>query len=398
MAAPSAHARGRADARPTLFVTRWLAIVLLGGLLLFASVAKSMTGQWEQIAIALFEVVLVGAMIAWRGRALMWFGVMGVFVAFFGFTLMRWLGGASTCGCFGAIAVRPEVTLWLDVGASVLAGGCALLHAGSFQPLASLVSTGVVAGALGMLGATLTSPPPSSHYMSDEVSQLLAASEFSELGDEDGPSWYVFLHNPTCPLCKKYLPQMERLEASSASHETFRVRTIDLYELEASQGIPSWSWGETPIMLEISDGEVVTRQQGFDFLDPEEVASRYISVSSGSIDPLTRLESSEWFEPLRASSSEYWLVVVVEDGRCDTIRQQVATYQTNLGQNDVLFVESLTHAEGEGLGIAPQSWGASCLGVLYREGDRLGQFTGEDIPEPLTLWADLQSGTVLEFE
>ncbi|MHC4976352.1 MAG: hypothetical protein ACYTF7_07070 [Planctomycetota bacterium] len=385
-------------------VVRWGSLLALGGLLVFAAIAKSMTWQWTQMAIGLGELGVVSLMLTRRRCAMMWLGVMCVFASFLGYTIMRWLGGATSCGCFGAIVVRPEVTAWIDVGAILISGLCAMLHIGSARATGLLVSlTGASAGA-GMIVSTLTSPPPPTHYMADEVARLLATEQYGELGSEGGPAWYVFLHNPTCPICKQYLPQMMRLEASSAESESFRVRTIDVYELEAlfepddDRWIPAWAWGETPIMIELHDGGVVTRQQGHDFLDPEVVAAKYSSSASEIMDPLTRLEGSAWFSPVHESGARYWLVVVGDADGCGEVASRVLTYQASLGESDLLHVAMLTHEQGEAMGMPSATWGGECLGVLYREGERVAQFAGEDIPNPLDLWADLQSGMILEFE
>jgi len=250
----------------------------------------------------------------------------------------------------------------------------------------------------GMVVSSVLSPPPPDHYSPDEETQLLASEPYSMLSESDGPAWYVYLYDPDCSLCRVHLPRMQRLVISTAESAEFRVATIDIFTLESETSIPSWSWGTTPIMLVIEDGKIVDRQQAHDFLDPGVVSLRYTTLENALHDPLVLLEALPGFAPARSTSSDAWLVLIVSEQSCNTVREQVSMFRSKVGQNETLGILVFESDELEAEGIEQEKWGAACTGVLYRGGKEIAQYTDEDIPDPFTLWINLQSGILLPAE
>ncbi|MFG0273846.1 MAG: hypothetical protein ACF8QF_02185, partial [Phycisphaerales bacterium] len=136
-------------------IATWIAIALVGGLLAFAGVMKIATGMPAQIAQGLAEFAIVGAMLWLRRWWLLWAGVACMFGAFAGWTGFLAWWGSSSCGCFGALSVAPEVTLVIDVAARALALATALLWTPKPAERAASLLTGAVLCA--MLGAGVSS-------------------------------------------------------------------------------------------------------------------------------------------------------------------------------------------------------------------------------------------------
>ena len=197
------------DAPGLTDTVRWGALVALGGLLVFAAGAKMMTGQWSQILIALFEVVVVVLLVFYRRSAMSWIGLGCLFGVFFGYTFTRWVSGAASCGCFGTIPVPPVVTLGIDAIGIVVAGMTGALHARRRSTLGVALSASFCCAGAGMVVSSVLSPPPPDHYSPDEETQLLASEPYSMLADADGPAWYVYLYDPDCPMCKMHLPRRQ---------------------------------------------------------------------------------------------------------------------------------------------------------------------------------------------
>jgi hypothetical protein len=69
----------------------------------------------------LFELALgVGLTVARRAHAGLWLVTVAAFVGFLGYNLHGLLVGQTSCGCFGAVTVRPGQALALDAAVLVL--------------------------------------------------------------------------------------------------------------------------------------------------------------------------------------------------------------------------------------------------------------------------------------
>src|SRR4051794_15785530 len=89
-----------------------------------------LTTRLYEAALIEFELALAALLVLSRWRSFAWAAGVATFTIFAGVSVRKWLGGASSCGCFGPVVMDPRVTSAIDV---VIVG--LLLFAGPWRAI-----------------------------------------------------------------------------------------------------------------------------------------------------------------------------------------------------------------------------------------------------------------------
>jgi len=390
---------GAPDRRaPGASVVVWIALLLIGGLLTFAGVMKIATGMPVQIAQGAAELLIVAALLWLRRAWASWALIACLFSAFAGWTGFQAWWGASSCGCFGAVRIAPEVTLTMDLAAVALAVGVTLLltplRTEVFAPLATACA---LCGAVGVGAAAATADPRPETFVEDETALFLSAPAYADIADSAGPTWFLYIYDPACPICQRHLPEMRGLESQASEDDAFRVRAISIHEIEEEAGVPNWAWERVPTTLIVQDGRIVERTSG-DYVDPRAVAARYASEHAAPADPLETLLTSESFRELDAGEpGEPALLLYLHDASCSDCAAQVAVVDGFTAQMPDDPIMRAAAAPFEAIPEAPASaWGAREVTIVIRDGEVLRRYAPEETPDPMEIWLKLSGGLLLE--
>ncbi len=264
-----------------------------------------------------------------------WTVIAIVFGAFTGYTMHRLFGGARSCGCFGKFTVAPEITISIDAAMAAMALGCVCLAGARRGWLwltgALLLPAAIGGGLYGMsqptpddfkpgsaferaaqarqaakaAAGTETAPavgdapapaaaeqavafdPMSSRPMDVLLLVPLVQEEFlqgqpepawlTRLGEAaaetDGPAWLLFVYDPNCDVCQRFLPYYDGYERSSADDALLRVVTIQKGHL-VQFGIEDWAWAHSPTTMLVRRGEILHEWGGEDTPIPGAIRSR----------------------------------------------------------------------------------------------------------------------------
>lgn len=385
------------NTRPGVRIATWSALALVGGLLAFAGVMKIATGMPAQIAQGLAELAILGGMVWLRRSWLVWAGVACMFGAFAGWTGFLAWWGSSSCGCFGSLSVAPEVTLTIDLAAMAIALATALLW--TPEPTERAAPLLTAAALCAMLGAGVSSAlanPRPTDFGDDATALLLAADAYPELS-APGVTWYLYLFEPTCPVCQRHLPEMRGLETTTAGDADFRVRALSIHEVEEAIGVPFWAWGTPPTTLVVRDGAVLERANAA-YLSPREVAARYAGSSAAPADPLETLVASDAFATLDGGEAgEPALLLYLFDESCAACQERatvIRSFRAQMPDDPVLRTSAMPMQAMPG--VAPGAWGAAETAIVVRDGEILRRYPPEEIPDPMDVWIKLTSGLTLE--
>ena len=95
--------------------------VVVGVVLVAASILKlagtqssSTVPQWTQIGIAISELFLGSWLLSGRASAVARAIAIVLFLAFTGWALESLMSGETTCGCFGALRISPQISVIVD--------------------------------------------------------------------------------------------------------------------------------------------------------------------------------------------------------------------------------------------------------------------------------------------
>jgi len=376
----------------------WLTLALIGGLLAFAGVMKLLTGMPWQITQGVAELAIVGALVRWRRCWGAWLLIACMFGAFAGWTGFQAWWGASSCGCFGAMQVAPEVTLTIDLAAMAIALATAAvwMREPTEAFAAALTAIGLCA-ALGAGAASALADPRPEDYGDDATAQLLAAPAYEEIGEPGGPTWFIYLYEPACPVCQRHLPEMRGLEATTADDPAFRVRALSIYEVEEAAGVPHWAWGTPPTTLIVRDGRVLQRTSAA-YVDPREAAERHAAEAAAPVDPVEALLGAEAFASQPGGEAgEPALLLYLHDEGCAACAQRVAAMEAfgaSMPDDPMLRAASATMQSIGGVPV--EAWGAPETALVVRDGEVLRRYAPEEIPDPMDVWIALTRGLTLE--
>lgn len=284
---------------------------MAGSLLIVASCLKAhqlLTGPvsgeywwdarpWQALAVG-GELLLAGWM--WSGLAPQLtriFG-LGIFSMFSIMTLIKALGGETSCGCFGELTVSPWITLGIDLA---LWFGFALIRPVSKSidqnaairpqswlepvvalPWALVVLAGVVGGTLSFW--TLTTEPA---RLQADTGELLGDGDFVLLEPEewigrpfplfsytDLPesvyqgNWWIMLYSPNCAHCIETIPKIEAIAQTGQQVVLLSMPPHDTREVDFSDGVvgrlnSTRDWfAQTPVLVEIENGVVIRAANG----------------------------------------------------------------------------------------------------------------------------------------
>lgn len=336
--------RPRGLARALLFL---LAVAVAGllGFAAFAKAttkppATSDYLGWAQIV---GEVVVALLILAMHRRAWAWGFIAVLFAAFTGYTMHRLFGGARSCGCFGKFSVPPATTLTIDaaVVALALAATIALrLHRALTWLVASALLPAAIVGALygqsqptpddfkpgsvferaaqerakNRAGAPPGAPAPDGEaapvradapafdplsmrpadvlmLVPDVQEEFLAGAtapgwlaRLTEAAAErDGPAWLVFVYDPNCDVCQRFLPFYSGYEQASANDALLRVVTVQKGDL-TKFGIEDWAWAHSPMTLLVHRGEIIHEWGGEDTPMPGAIRGRIETEGEAFLD------------------------------------------------------------------------------------------------------------------
>lgn len=190
------------------------AVALLVGATLKASAAwkaPAELGTWVLIG---FEIAVAASLIL--GSRWMWPKVLAgaVFAAFATVALRLHVDGATSCGCFGAVAVRP---LWIGITDAILS--LSLLLAAwlsNRRPIHHVVLVTATMGALiigWLLPLSWISPSPAvqTAWIGRSLSSVVRTDIDSDLSRG---RWSVLFYRGDCPSCRVKLVQLARQAAS----------------------------------------------------------------------------------------------------------------------------------------------------------------------------------------
>lgn len=375
----------------------WLAVLLVGGLLAFAGVMKIATGMPAQIAQGALELAIVGVMV-WRRRSwLVWLGAACMFGAFAGWTAFLAWWGSSSCGCFGSLSVPPRVTLLLDLGAMTIALATSAAQmrsaAAGLAPAITAVAVFTIVGA--GVSSALANPRPED-FGDDATALLLTSEAYGELG-RPGPTWYIYLYEPACPVCQRHLPEMRGLEATTADDPAFRVRALSIHEVEKATGVPSWAWGTPPATLVVRDGQVLERASAV-YVSPRDAAARHAPSAAAPTDPIDALVASPEFARLDAGApGEPALLLYLFDEACAACGERAASIRAlRATMPDDPIMRTASMRMQAMTSVAPGAWGAEEVAIVVRDGEILRRYAPEEIPDPMQVWIALSSGLLLD--
>jgi hypothetical protein len=321
--------------------------IAVAGLLGFAAFAKATTKPpatgdvmgWAQIGAETLAAILI---LALHRKCWAWGIVAIIFAAFSGFTMHRLFGGARSCGCFGKFTVAPPITISIDAAVVAMSLGmaCALGMMRRWMWLvASLLIPAAIGGGLYAMslptpedfkaggaferawqerqraaadGSTATAPEATTTPVpvefdplgrAPDVLMLLPAVQddflkgepapawLTRLGEAtapgEGPAWLVFVYDPHCDVCQKFLPFYEGYERDSADDDLLRVVTVKKADLVPFQ-IEDWAWTHSPTVLLIKGGAIIQEWGGEEAPMPGAVRERIAN------------EGEAYFEAMRA--------------------------------------------------------------------------------------------------
>lgn len=287
---------------------------------------------WVTIGGEILASILI---LALHRRWWAWTVIAIVFGAFTGYTMHRLFGGARSCGCFGKFTVAPRITVWIDATMVAMALGCVCL-AGARRGWLWLTGALLLPAAIGgglyssslptpddfkagsaferiwqekqaakAAGGTDTAPaadgapapgaadepveydPIGGRPMDVLLLVPLVQDEFlkgqpapawlTRLGEAaaetDGPAWLLFVYDPNCDVCQRFLPYYDGYERSSADDALLRVVTIQKNDL-APFGIEDWAWAHSPTTMLVRRGEILHEWGGEETPIPGAIRSR----------------------------------------------------------------------------------------------------------------------------
>lgn len=264
-------------------------------------------------------------------QVLWWVAVIG-FSAFASVTLYQALGGAESCGCFGAIQVNPWYTFTIDAVAVM-----ALL---AFPPkghrpvsrfpkarLATVAGLALLVGVPGGLAMAMYSPPTLDGEELSAAEDGTIVLDLESWVDRPFPlrdyidideqlmqgRWTVVLYRHDCPACRRALPRYERQAQQWAEQsDGRRLALVELAPYASSHGhadpvpddtaaVRAWlseqyNWFvRTPASLDLEDGVVLAApsvwlSEGRTASDGQ-VPSNPAVRGRPDIEPFTELES-----------------------------------------------------------------------------------------------------------
>ncbi len=338
--------------RPRGLARALLLVLAIGvaGLLGFAAFAKGATkppaaGDYMGWAQIVGEVVAAGLILVLHRRWWAWTAIALLFAAFTGFTMHRLFGGAKSCGCFGKFTVAPPITISIDAAVVALALGAACvcgMKRGALWFASALLLPAAVGGGLYALslptpedfkandafreameqreskraqGGAATTPEAASApeeapiaydplgrapdvlmlvpLVQDRFLQGQPAPAWLErLGqaadDDSAAAWLVFVYDPNCDVCQRFLPFYAGYETTSPDDELLRVVTVQKSDLVPFE-IEDWAWSHSPTTLLVKGGDIVQEWGGEDTPIPGAVRDRIAN------------EGEAYFEAMRAT-------------------------------------------------------------------------------------------------
>ena len=283
------------------------------------------------------EIVLAGLILVLHRRWMAWTVIAILFGAFTGYTMHRLFGGARSCGCFGKFTVPPRITIGIDAAMVALALGAmgiAGARRWALWATASLLLPAAVVG--GLYGMSLPTPddfepnsaferawkdrqaakapapaptnaeqgapaiptdqaPPDpvafdpTSMRAPDVLMLvpLVQEEFlagepepawlTRLGEaaaeSEGPAWLIFVYDPNCDVCQRFLPFYTGYEQANSEDALLRVVTVQKGDL-TKFGIEDWAWAHSPTTLLVHRGEIIHEWGGEDTPMPGAIRGR----------------------------------------------------------------------------------------------------------------------------
>lgn len=301
------------------YLTRILAAVLVAAAALKAhALAGGATGAAGDLGIPtapamgagliVLEVLLAAWMVADTHPLGAWRAAVTCFACFGVAASYQALSGRTTCGCFGSLPVSPRYTALFDIAAVVLLVlfrprssdarlACPRSRA---QRVAGVAIAGLIAGAAATYAAARFEPASLAELGQVTGSGVIVLQPDKWLGkpfpllrhiNAAGANlvqgrWTVVLYHYDCPLCREVVARLQE-EARDApagpDAESARVALIEMPpyappgegEIAASSGCVlgqlsndrDW-FTTTPLVIALSDGDVVSVRQGKDATPP----------------------------------------------------------------------------------------------------------------------------------
>ena len=128
------------------------------------------------------------------------------------------------------------------------------------------------------------------HSLPEALARLASTYAREELATAtgEGPAWLVFVYDPNCDVCQKFLPFYEGYETDSAEDALLRVATVKKSDLVRFQ-IEDWAWTHSPTVLLVKGGAIIQEWGGEDSPIPGAVRERIAN------------EGEAYFESMRAA-------------------------------------------------------------------------------------------------
>ena len=264
-------------------------------------------------------VVLI--LLAHRTRAL-WLLVALVFASFAGYALQRLLAELP-CGCFGDLWQPPgAVSFGLDIAFVLGAFGIACLRRTPKPLLLATLALALAGARAGYVYAANTAPdreatpgaetanaPHQDAPAPDRTEQtpppnpgaappldlstpperkLLDSDLMADVREAhaagDPTVYYVFIWDPTCTTCERYLPIVQHYQRTYAEEGDIYLQILDFQKKDLLDrlGIRDYEWESSPTVFLVRDGEIIAQPGGEEAPLPDKVHDK---VEAG--EPLT---------------------------------------------------------------------------------------------------------------
>lgn len=249
-----------------------------------AALASPLSRWFAPMQVGVELGIGLGALAGLYWRQLRWIALL-LFTFFAGYSLYLAIGGAASCGCFGALEIHPWWTFFLDL-AVVLGLLVSVRHDGGWKdgteslgplPVSSakgqqIITAGVIA--LLVLSVTLLGRFAVRQTATAEglltgagdlvvlepeqwVGNSLPIADFIDLDLSSG-EWIVLLHRHDCAECQEAVPRYEQL-AISKNVALVEVPPYGIQHSKHARLRDDREWFvQTPVEIRLQDGVVVS--------------------------------------------------------------------------------------------------------------------------------------------
>lgn len=413
--APATPAALRTTAKPGAL--EWIASILVGGLLVFAASMKVFNHGETALGPGTFvlaagETLFAALLIAFRTRWWAWASAAALFGAFAGFAGFRSYWGSTSCGCFGALSIPPNITMSIDIAIALLATFMAARRSATMSPTGLVATVAGIAAVLGSgVGFAVSDPRPED--FGDDATRLLLELRPTARPDDPikeiralmpevasrnagGPAWYLYVFNPDCPICQEHLPRMRALQARWADSDILRLGIISMADLQEYANIPQYAWGTPPLTLLVQRGIVARRGSGLDMLEPEAIYAELADAPQA--DPYgALLELSEVREAVEASANggpaRLIYLYTSTCGACRAHLSEMEEFSAQRPDDPLLQIMSFSHEELTQRGVDPMHWSELRNAYLVRNGELVQTYSANSIPKPIDVLVQVAAGT-----